>query len=82
LVTPLLAWPPLIVQPAVSSEARAIRGFWNSRIAPRRAVFACSIGIRRSSASRRRRIARACSCDTRDSLTPMSAPISFIVASP
>ena len=36
----------------------------------------------RSSASRSRRMARACSCDTRDSLTPISAPICFIVASP
>ena len=26
--------------------------------------------------------ARACSCETRDSLTPISAPICFIVASP
>ena len=34
------------------------------------------------SASRSRRMARACSCDTRDSLTPISAPICFIVASP
>jgi CheY-like chemotaxis protein len=34
------------------------------------------------SASRRRRMARACSCDTRDSFTPISAPISFIVTSP
>ena len=32
--------------------------------------------------SRRRRIARACSCETRDSLTPISAPICFIVTSP
>ena len=31
---------------------------------------------------RRRRIARACNCETRDSLTPISAPISFIVTSP
>ena len=34
------------------------------------------------SESRRRRMARACSCETRDSLTPISAPISFIVTSP
>ena len=34
------------------------------------------------SASRRRRMARACSCETRDSLTPISAPICFIVTSP
>jgi hypothetical protein len=30
---------------------------------------------------RNRWIARACSCDTRDSLTPISAPIRFIVTS-
>jgi hypothetical protein len=35
-----------------------------------------------SSALRRRWTARACSCDTRDSLTPISAPICFIVTSP
>ena len=34
------------------------------------------------SAVRSRRIARACSCETRDSLTPISAPICFIVTSP
>ena len=34
------------------------------------------------SASRSRLTARAWSCETRDSLTPSSAPISFIVASP
>jgi hypothetical protein len=34
------------------------------------------------SASRKRRSARACNCDTRDSFTPSSAPISFIVTSP
>jgi ubiquinone biosynthesis protein len=55
---------------------------WNSRIAPRSASRASSTGMLCSSASRRRRIARACSCETRDSLTPISAPICFIVASP
>jgi hypothetical protein len=35
-----------------------------------------------SSAWRSRWIARACSCDTRDSFTPSSAPICFIVTSP
>ena len=34
------------------------------------------------SALRRRCTARACSCETRDSLTPIAAPICFIVASP
>jgi len=34
------------------------------------------------SASRRRRMARACSWETRDSFTPISRPISFIVTSP
>jgi hypothetical protein len=67
----------------VASVAFAMRGFcWNSRMAPRSACSASGRGIIASSASRRRRIARACSCDTRDSLTPISAPICFIVASP
>jgi hypothetical protein len=35
-----------------------------------------------SSAARSRWIARACSCDTRDSFTPSSVPICFIVTSP
>jgi hypothetical protein len=34
------------------------------------------------SVSRSRRIARACSCETRDSFTPISRPICFMVASP
>jgi hypothetical protein len=33
-------------------------------------------------ASRSRRIARACSCETRDSFTPISRPMFFIVTSP
>jgi len=32
-------------------------------------------------ASRSRLIARACNCDTRDSLTPSSVPMSFMVTS-
>jgi hypothetical protein len=40
------------------------------------------IGRAGSSAARSRCIARACSCDTRDSFTPSSSPISFIVTSP
>jgi hypothetical protein len=39
-------------------------------------------GIIDASASRSRRMARAWSWDTRDSLTPISAPICFMVASP
>jgi hypothetical protein len=35
-----------------------------------------------SSAARSRCIARACSCDTRDSFTPSTSPICFIVTSP
>src|SRR6188768_969607 len=31
---------------------------------------------------RRRVIARACNCETRDSFTPIASPICFIVASP
>jgi len=38
--------------------------------------------ISQASAWRRRWTARACSCETRDSLTPNSAPICFIVTSP
>jgi len=64
------------------SVAFSISGFClNSRIAARSASFAASAGIMFSSASFNRRIARACSCDTRDSFTPISCPISFIVAS-
>jgi hypothetical protein len=60
-----------------------MRGFcWNSRIAFRSADIATSRGIIDSNDSLRRRIARACSCDTRDSFTPISAPICFIVTSP
>jgi len=33
------------------------------------------------SASRSRLMARACNCDTRDSLTPSSVPMSFMVTS-
>jgi len=81
-VTPLLAWPPPDVQPALSSVAFAMRGFcWNERMALRIAFAASSIGITATSASFSRRIARACSCETRDSFTPISAPICFIVAS-
>jgi hypothetical protein len=48
-----------------------------------RSIAAASAGaIVLPSASRRRRIARAWSCDTRDSLTPISCPICFIVTSP
>ncbi len=39
-------------------------------------------GFMSPSASRRRRMARACSCETRDSFTPISAPICFMVTSP
>jgi hypothetical protein len=45
------------------------------------APVARAVGAAGSSAARRRWIARACSCDTRDSFTPSSLPISFIVTS-
>jgi len=65
------------------SVAFAIFGFWwNSRIALRITLTASAFGNIDPSASRRRRMARAWSCDTRDSLTPISAPICFMVASP
>jgi len=67
---------------SLGSAAFAIFGFWNSRIALRITFMASAAGTIEPSASRRRRIARACSCETRDSLTPISAPICFIVASP
>jgi hypothetical protein len=54
---------------ANASTALAIESL---AFAPRSALSTC----------RRRRIARACNCDTRDSFTPISAPISFIVTSP
>jgi hypothetical protein len=62
--------------------AFAILGFWNDRIALRITLAASAAGTTVPRASRRRRIARAWSCETRDSLTPISAPICFIVASP
>jgi hypothetical protein len=67
---------------SLCSVALAIFGFWNSRIALRITLAASAAGTIVPSASRSRRMARACSCDTRDSLTPISAPICFIVASP
>jgi len=66
---------------SLCSVAFAIFGFWNSRIALRITFIASAAGSIDPSASRSRRMARACSCDTRDSLTPISAPICFIVAS-
>jgi hypothetical protein len=67
----------------LSSVAFAIRGFcWNSRIAVRITFATSAPGIMVANASRSRRMARACSWETRDSFTPISAPICFIVASP
>jgi hypothetical protein len=64
----------------LSSVAFAIFGFcWNASTSARAASAGRMAAL---NASRRRRIARACNCDTRDSFTPISAPISFIVASP
>jgi dienelactone hydrolase len=63
--------------------AFAIFGFcWNARIALRIACAASAGGTIDPRASRSLRTARAWSCETRDSLTPISAPICFIVASP
>jgi hypothetical protein len=50
-------------------------------IASRNAADAATGVTSAPSASRSRRIARACSCETRDSLTPSSAPMSYIVTS-
>ncbi|OFW49626.1 MAG: hypothetical protein A3G77_16285 [Acidobacteria bacterium RIFCSPLOWO2_12_FULL_68_19] len=75
--------PPPVVHPRLASVAFAIFALcWNARIAWRMIRIASEGGTAAPSASRRRRMARACSCDTRDSLTPISAPICFIVASP
>jgi hypothetical protein len=63
------------------SDALAIAGLWNSRMALRITWSASACGTDDPRASRSRRMARACSCETRDSLTPISAPICFIVAS-
>jgi len=67
---------------SLCSVAFAIFGFWNSRMALRITFAASAAGTIVPSASRNRRMARACNCETRDSLTPISAPICFIVASP
>jgi len=62
--------------------ALTITGFWwNSRIAVRMIATASAPGARAESAVRNRPMARACNWETRDSLTPISAPICFIVAS-
>src|SRR4051812_14465753 len=42
-------------------------------------IWRTFIDVDGASTSRRRRSARACSCDTRDSFTPISRPICFIV---
>jgi hypothetical protein len=63
--------------------ALAIFGFcWNSRIAVRITATISARGTMVARASLSRPMALACSWDTRDSLTPISAPICFIVASP
>jgi hypothetical protein len=57
-------------------------GFCRNCSTPARMTSAASAGDSvLPSASRRRRMARACSWDTRDSFTPISRPISFIVTS-
>jgi len=73
---------PVVAGVAGASEAFAMRGLASiAAIALRRAVEA-AIGVTSApSASRKRRIARACNCETRDSLTPNSAPMSFMVTS-
>jgi hypothetical protein len=55
---------------------------WNAMSAGRIAATIAAGARSGPSVLRSRWIARACSCDTRDSLTPISAPICFIVASP
>ena len=63
-----------------SSDAASLVGFWRkARTLPR--VTAPSDCASLHSASCSFRSALAGSCDTRDSFTPISAPISFIVAS-
>jgi len=67
----------------MGNDAFAMTGFtWKARMAERMALTATAGVVSAPSASRRRRSARACSCETRDSFTPSSVPISFIVTSP
>jgi hypothetical protein len=67
----------------VPNVALAICGFWRKASSALRMTLAASAaGTTALNASRSRRTARACSCDTRDSFTPISDPISFIVTSP
>jgi len=53
----------------------------NAANAARNAADAAIGVVSAPSASRIRLMARACNCDTRDSFTPNSAPMSFMVAS-
>lgn len=62
-------------------RALAIRGLPIAASALRRIAGATIAVASAPSAARSRRIARACSCETRDSFTPSSAPMSFIVTS-
>jgi hypothetical protein len=63
--------------------AFAIRGFCANASTAARIDCSATAGVASApSASRRRRSARACNCETRDSFTPSSEPISFIVTSP
>jgi len=67
----------------VGAAAFIITGFCrNCRIVDFRIDAACAGAIVGPSASLRRRMARACSWLTRDSFTPISRPICFIVTSP
>jgi len=66
---------------AAGTVARSILGLTANATSWRRTSATCC-GFISPSASRRRRMARAWSCDTRDSLTPISTPICFIVTSP
>jgi hypothetical protein len=68
---------------AVSPRASGRRNGCTTEFAGLTAVASHAIGIALvASACRRRWTARACNCDTRDSFTPSSAPMSFIVTSP
>ena len=64
------------------SSAFSIFGFFAANAMKALRISATCCGPMSPSWSRRRRIARAWSCETRDSFTPISAPISFIVTSP
>jgi hypothetical protein len=68
--------------PSAGAASGADSRFLNWSSTGRIAFTSCAGARSGPSAFRRRWTARACSCETRDSFTPISAPICFIVTSP